>query len=418
MKDPDVLIIGAGLAGLACAIHLQEKGVSPVIVEASDGVGGRVRTDLVEGFQLDRGFQVLFTAYPEASRVLDYEALNLRTFLAGAKVRFAGDFYDVMDPWRHPWRAVGGWSSPIGSFADKWRVSSFRRDLKELPLAEIFERPETSASKLLRDAGFSESIIHRFFQPFFGSIFLDSKLHASSRMFEFLFRMLLEGDVAVPAHGMGTISGQLARRLPEGSIRLQAKVASVEPGLVKLVSGEEIRDLPVVVATEGPEAARLTGAFPAPGSRSATCLYFAAPEPPVTDPILVLNGNNRWPINNLCVLSQVAPEYAPEGQALISVTVLGKLTPTDDEVQTAVRRQLSRWYGVVVKKWRLLATYRITHAQPDQAPPGIPVEQLPARLMPGVYVCGDHRQSASINGALVSGRRACEAVLEDARAGS
>ena len=413
MTSPDVLIVGAGLAGLSCALRLNLKGVSCLVLEASDGVGGRLRTDCVDGFQLDRGFQVLLTAYPEAKLTLEYEALNLRYFIAGARVRYAGDFYEVAEPWRHPWRALGGWSSPIGSFADKWRVSSFRRDLLELPLAEIFERHETSASKLVHDAGFSESLINRFFRPFFGCIFLDSKLHASSRMFEFIFRMLAEGEVALPAKGMGAIPAQIARRLPEGSIRHEAKVGSVKPGLVRLESGEELRARCVVVATEGPEAARLTGAFPVPGSRSATCVYYAAREPPVADPILVLNGNNKWPINNACVLSQVAPEYAPEGQSLVSVTVLGKNTSSDAELEAAVRRQLLRWFGSVVKNWRQLAIYRIPHAQPDQVPPGIPVEQLPVRISPGLYVCGDHRDNASINGALVSGRRAAEAILQD-----
>jgi len=413
MTNPDVLIVGAGLAGLSCALHLNLKGVSCLVLEASDGVGGRLRTDCVEGFQLDRGFQMLLTAYPEAKLTLDYEALNLRYFISGGRVRYAGDFYEVAEPWRHPWRALGGWTSPIGSFADKWRVSRFRRDLLELPLPEIFERPETSASKLVHDAGFSESLINRFFRPFFGCIFLDSNLHASSRMFEFIFRMLAEGEVALPAKGMGAIPAQIARRLPEGSIWHEAKAGSVKPGLVRLESGEELRARWVVVATEGPEAARLTGAFPVPGSRSATCVYYAAPEPPVADPILVLNGNNKWPINNACVLSQVAPEYAPEGQSLVSVTVLGKNTSSDAALEAAVRHQLLRWFGRGVKNWRQLAIYRIPHAQPDQVPPGIPVEQLPVRISPGLYVCGDHRDNASINGALVSGRRAAEAILED-----
>ncbi|MEK7753284.1 MAG: FAD-dependent oxidoreductase, partial [Acidobacteriota bacterium] len=256
-------------------------------------------------------------------------------------------------------------------------------------------------------------LIDRFFRPFFGSIFLDSKLHASSRMFEFIFRMLAEGEVAVPAKGMGAIPAQIAGRLPEGSIWRQAKAASVEPGLVRLESGEELRARCVVVATEGPEAAHLTGAFPAPASRPATCVYYAAPEPPVADPILVLNGNNKWPVNNICVLSQVAPEYAPQGQSLVSVTVLGRNTSSDAALEPAVRRQLLRWFGRGVKDWRPLAIYRIPHAQPDQVPPAIPVEQLPVRISPGLYVCGDHRDNASINGALVSGRRAAEAILAD-----
>ncbi len=418
MREPDVLIVGAGLAGLACALHLQAAGISVVVLEASGGIGGRIRTNRVDGFQLDRGFQMLLTAYPEAKQVLDYEALNLRYFMGGAIVRYAGSFYEVLDPWHHPWRGVGGWGTRVGSFADKWRLSSFRRDLRQIPLDEIFERPETSASKLLRDAGFSDALITRFFQPFFGAIFLDSKLHASSRMFEFVFRMLAEGESAIPARGMGAIAEQIANRLVSGSIQLSTRVASAAAGRLTLESGDEIRASAVVVATEGPEAARLTNAIPPVASRSATCIYYAAPEPPLTDPILVVNGNSRGPINNLCVLNQVAPEYAPQGQSLVSVTVLGRFSPSEEDIDNAVLHQLTRWYGRDVKSWKRLAMHRIAHAQPEQAPPGIPVKQLPVRLAPGLYVCGDHRDHASIDGALVSGRRAAHAVLEDARAGS
>lgn len=419
MRNPEVVIVGAGLSGLACALHLHRERVAATVLEASDGVGGRVRTDSRDGFQFDRGFQVFLTAYPEAQQILDYPSLDLRSLLPGASVRYEGEFYAVSDPWRHPWRAVGGWGSRIGRFADKWRLGSFRRDLRQVPLAEIFERPETSASKMLRDAGFSESLIARFFQPFFGSVFLDAKLHASSRMFEFLYRMLLEGDVAIPARGMGAIPEQIAGRLAAGSIRLNTRVVAVGPGEVTLDSGEILQASAVVIATEGPEAARLTNAIPPPASRSATCLYFAAPEPPVEEPILVLNGNSRGgPVNHLCVLSQVAPEYAPPGQALVSVTVLGRFTSTEEEVETAVIRQLTRWFGREVKRWKRLAVYRVPHAQPDQAPPLIPVEPLPVRLACGFYICGDHRQHASIDGALASGRRAAEAVLEDLRAGA
>jgi phytoene dehydrogenase-like protein len=413
MADPDVLIIGAGLAGLNCARHLDEKGVSCRVLEASDSVGGRIRTDVVGGFRLDRGFQKLFTAYPEAQQSLDYEALELRYFRTGAIVRYAGNFHEVSDPWRHPWRSLSWLSSPIHSFSDRWSLGSFRRDLAALSTADIFERPETSASKLLRDAGFSERIINRLFRPFFGAVFLDSKLHASSRMLEFAFKMLAEGQVAVPAKGMEEIPRQIAARLPDGTVWLDAKVASLGEGLVKLESGEELRARRIVVATEGPEASRLTGAFPPPGSRAATHLLFAAPEPPVEDPILVLNGNNQWPINHLSVPSQAAPEYAPPGQALVSVGVLGKPGTGDRELEFAVRRQLLRWYGRGVEDWRTLAVYRIPHAQPDQAPPAVPVRRQPVRIAPGRYVCGDHRDNASIDGALTSGRRAAEAVLED-----
>src|SRR6267378_5475754 len=218
-NDPDVLIIGAGLAGLACARHLADAAVPFQIVEASDGIGGRVLTDEVEGFMLDRGFQVLFTAYPEAQRTLDYHALDLKKFTPGAFSWFAGRMNKLVDPWRTP----GGWSeslrSDFGGFLDKLRVLRLRSRLRASSIQQIFKRPERSTKDALVSAGFSEEFVHRFFRPFFGGILLDGELQSSSRMFEFVFKMLSEGDTAVPAGGMGAIPAQLAALLPPDVIR-------------------------------------------------------------------------------------------------------------------------------------------------------------------------------------------------------
>ena len=269
------------------------------VLEASDGVGGRVRTDLVDGFRLDRGFQVLLTAYPETRRVLDYPALDLRPFLPGALVRRAGRFHELSDPWRRPERAWRSLTAGVGSLADRMRMARFRGRVRRGSLEDLFRRPESSAAERLHAEGFSAEMIDAFFRPFFGGILLDRSLSASSRMLEFVFRMMAEGDVAVPAAGMGAIPEQMARRLPEGTVRLRARVAAASPREVRLDSGETIAADAVVVATEGPEAARLAG-LPAPGSRPVTCLYFAAERAPIAEPILVLDGDGTGPVNNLC----------------------------------------------------------------------------------------------------------------------
>ena len=295
---PDVVIVGAGLAGLACAIRLHEAGASVRVLEASDGVGGRVRTDVVDGFRLDRGFQVLLTAYPETRRVLDYAALDLKPFLPGALVRRSSHFHELSDPWRQPGRAWRTLTAGVGTVFDRLRMARFRGRTGRGSLAELFGRPETSAMNRLHAEGFSTEMIDAFFRPFFGGILLDRSLSASSRMLEFVFRMLAEGDVAVPALGMGAIPEQMSRRLPGGTVRLGARAASASPREVRLDSGETIAGDAVVIATEGPEAARLTG-LPAPGSRPVTCLYFAAEKAPVRDPILILDGDGTGPVNNL-----------------------------------------------------------------------------------------------------------------------
>lgn len=407
----DVVIVGAGLSGLCCALRLRKAGLRPLLLEASDGVGGRVRTDVVEGFRLDRGFQVFLTSYPEAKRVLDYGALRLRRFLPGALVRHGGRFHELTDPWRRPVAALRSLFSPVGTFADKLRVARLRSRSLRGTVEERFRDPETTTIRALRGAGFSAAMIDRFFRPFLGGIFLDPELVTSSRMFHFVFRMFSLGDACLPAEGMEAIPRQLASGLPPDGVRLGARVACVQPGSVVLETGEEINGRAVVVAAEGVGAARLLGdAIPSVG-QGVTCLYFAARQAPVEQPILVLNGEGRGPVNNLCVPTTVTPSYGRPGESLVSATVLG--VHEEGRLQAEVREQLGDWFGNAVKDWRHLRTYRIPYALPGQAAPALDVPERPVRWRPGVYVCGDHRDNASIQGAMVSGRRAAEAVLED-----
>ena len=410
MSKPDVLIIGAGLAGLCCARTLQGHGVSFEILESSDGIGGRVRTDRHEGFLLDRGFQVLLTAYPEARDQLNYPQLGLRPFLPGAVVRYHGRFLRLSDPWKDPQSLFSNLFAPVGSISDKLRLLKLRRDLRRKSIAEIFSAEETSALQALRIRGFSTRIMDTFFRPFLGGILLDSKLTASSRMFEFAFKMISEGDTSLPKQGMGAIPAQLAQVLPDSSFRMGAKVRTLRPGEVILESGESIRTKTIVVATDGPEACHLLGSSPSINSRSTSVLYFAVQEPPIRDPILVLNGGGPGPVNSVCVPNIVQPSYAPEGNWLVSVTVIGWPTNDDKILENLARAQLRRWYGLVALEWRLLRIYRIQHAHPVTHP----MEwQQPQHLADGLYVCGDHRSTPSIQGAMESGRLAAESLMRE-----
>src|SRR5277367_6080444 len=236
--SPDVLIVGAGLAGLCCARRLAAAGTSFQIVEASDGVGGRVRTDNVDGFLLDRGFQVLFTAYPEAKNVLDYSSLDLKAFAPGAFSWFAGRMNQLVDPWRMPgmWRIA--LRSDFGTLGDKLRIARLRARLRRSSVEQLFQRTERTTKDDLLAEGFSQDMMHRFFRPFLGGILLDGELKSSSRMFEFVFKMLSEGSTVVPAGGMGAIPAQLAAKLPANSLRLNAKVESLHENEITLQSGE------------------------------------------------------------------------------------------------------------------------------------------------------------------------------------
>jgi hypothetical protein len=302
--------------------------------------------------------------------------------------------------------------SPIGSLADKLRVGRLRSRVLRGTLEDRFRDPETTTLEALRTAGFSDLMIEQFFRPFLGGIFLEADLHTSSRMFEFVFRMFSQGNACLPALGMGMIPEQLYSTLNPEQVRLGTEVARVDSGSVQLASGETLSAPAIVVAVEGDTAARLLGHSIPTAAQGVTCMYFATDRPPVAEPILVLNGEGRGPVNNLCVPSMIAPAYAPPHQHLISATVLG--TAIDDApLQSMVRTQLTEWYGATVSTWRHLRTYRIAYALPRQVPPHLSAPERPVRWQPHVYVCGDHRDNASIQGAMVSGRRAAEAVLED-----
>jgi len=411
-SNADVLIIGGGLAGLCCALRLHQSGISSQILEASDGVGGRVRTDKVEGFLLDRGFQVLLTAYPEARRVLDYDALNLRPFYPGALIRYKKRFYRFADPWHHPIDGLLGIFTPVGSFTDKLRVRKLRSHVLTGSLSDLYNRPETTTLQALRNLGFSENMIDSFFKPFIGGVFFDPTLGVSSRMFEFGFRMFSMGDTALPSGGMGAIPEQAAARLPAGSVRTEARVESIQEDGVILKSGEKMKAHAVVVATEGPEAARLHGDQERPASRSVTCVYFAADEPPFSGPLLVLNGEGKGLINSLCFPSSVAPNYAPKGKSLVSVTIIGNPSQDDQQLESAVRAELKEWFGPSVKGWRYLRIYRIPHALPMQVPPVSDPALRPAQIRLNLFACGEYRNAASIQWAMVSGRQAGEAVID------
>lgn len=406
MTDRPVVVIGAGLAGLACATTLHARGVDVLVVEASDGVGGRVRTDHVDGFTLDRGFQVTLTAYPEMHRQLDLDALELRAFDPGALVWRNGKGSVVSDPFRAPSTVLATALAPIGSPFDKARIALLRRRLRSEHPARLLAGDDVTTQEALRGAGFSDTIIERFFTPLAGGIQLDPELGDSRRMFDIVFRMLADGESAVPAAGMQAIPDQLATRLPEGSIRLDSPVSDAQADSVTLADGERIAASAVVVATQGPAASRLLG-LPAVPSKSVGNVYFAAETAPTDRKLVILDGTGNGPVLNVAVMSNVAPSYAPAGRHLVSAALPRVI---DGNLEQLARDQLRSWWGAEVDDWTHLATYRIEHGQPGQRPPFSPKQSV--ALDDGRFVCGDHRDTASIQGALYSGRRCADAVAE------
>ncbi len=424
----DVVIIGAGLAGLSCALSLEGAGISVSLLEASDAPGGRVRTDVVEGFRLDRGFQVLLTAYPEAKRLLDYNALQLKKFEPGALVWHGGKFHRFADPFRNPGGAARFLFDSIVPLADKLNVAKLRARVSRSTFDEMFARPEKTTRDYLQQVPLSAGIIERFFEPFFGGVFLENELVTSSRFFEFLFRMFSAGDTAVPAAGMEQIPLQLAARLRAGTLATGARVSKLTRNAqsfqVEIDGRENLQARAVVLAVAGNQANALlggVGGWSVPEVRAwnrTTTFCYAAHQAPVDEPIILLNGEGRCvgPLNNVAVMTAVSAASAPPGAHLVVASVIGEAPQENTplvRLDDRVRAHMIKWFGPVVNSWRMLRAYPLAQALPQQR--HAEWEQSPVRLggSGGVYMCGDYRETASIQGALASGRRAAEAVTHD-----
>jgi phytoene dehydrogenase-like protein len=414
-----VAIVGAGLAGLTAARALQRHGVRVHLYEASDGVGGRVRTDVVDGFRLDRGFQVLFDAYPAVRRWLDLDQLQLAAFEPGAIIAHQGQQSMLTDPlrdWRHTWAAL---RSDAGSLIDKLRVLQLSVWCKQHTVAQIRAMTDESTLQYLQRIGMSARIIERFFQPFYGGIFLDRSLATSAKCFLFDFKMLSEGRTVVPALGMGAISQQLAAGLHDDvELNLNSRVV----GLVRedervvgirLASDEAVLADAVIMATASPDVQRITGLdMPTTGLGTVT-LYWEGDAPLTPHRKIWLNTDSQGTINNAVQLSNIAPTYAPAGRHLMSATVLGVPDISDAELYAQAERDLVGMFGAAAQHYRRLRMYRIPFAQFVQ-PPGVH-PQLPANrtAVAGLYVAGEFTEASSINAAMISGEKAARVVMRD-----
>ncbi|QDV67596.1 Protoporphyrinogen oxidase [Rosistilla carotiformis] len=409
-RKKEVIIIGGGLAGLACGVQLATRGVDFEILEATDRVGGRVRTDVVDGFQLDHGFQVFLTAYPAAQQLLDYDRLQLQTFEPGALVRYGDQFSALLDPRRRPGSLFASALSPVGSLADKLRLARLMRDVCRGELEEIWEHVAQPTCYRLQGLNFSDRFIDQFFRPLLGGIFLDRDLQTSSRIMEFVLRMLAQGEAAIPAQGMQAIPQQLADRIPADRIHPQATVLEIDGTTVRMTDGSQRSADQIVIATESSAAARLLKIDDAIAWQQVSCLYFAADEPPLKTKQLILSGDTSGPINNVCEVSTVAADYAPAGKSLISVSVLQTDVPAM-ELRSPVLNQLRGWFGEQVDGWSLLRTYHIPFALPYQSIDRMQPVCKPVQRGGMPIVCGDHCETSSIQGALHSGIRAADAVF-------
>ncbi|MGY1609919.1 MULTISPECIES: NAD(P)/FAD-dependent oxidoreductase [unclassified Geodermatophilus] len=400
----EVVVVGAGLAGLSVATRLAAAGCDVHVLEAAGHVGGRLATERVDGFVVDRGFQVFNTGYPRAAD-LDLDALGLGYFAPGAVVRAGGRAHRVVDPRRVPTALPDTLRAPVGSLPEKMAIAAFSARAGYWPVPRLLTARETTAAEHLRQAGVGTTAIERFFGPFLAGVLLEDRLETSSRYLDLLWRSFARGATGLPAQGIQAIGEQLAARVGAGRVHTGVRVTAVTGTEVSTDGGRTRADA-VVVATDPDTAAGLVPAVEAAAPRQVTTHYHVLPASPWTEPLIVL-GTPGGRLVNSVVLSDAQPAYSPDGRALVASNSLATTRETD------VRDEVARLHDVAASDLAHLTTVTVTGAQPAALPPLR--HRRPVDLGGGLYVCGDHRDTPSIQGAMASGRRTAAAVLRALR---
>lgn len=399
-----MLVVGAGLGGLVCARRLLQAGIDVTILDSSDRPGGRVKTDLVDGFLLDRGFQVAFTAYPDLCAELDVEQLGYCAFENGALIASGGKLSLVSKD-----RPLASALGPTMGIADKLRATGFSGTLAKQP-----PHDDETAGAYLERTGFSPLFMQNFARPFFGGIFLDRSLGVSAKQFAFVWKMLDAGSTVVPAKGMEAIPGQIAKDIPKTNFQLGTEAKSLLKEGENVVgvscSAGDLKADAVILATESDVAARLAGLDLITESKSSTCFWFETPGPIGEGKLLILNAQTDPFVGHIAPLSAVNPAYAPSGRHLVAATALGLHEGTDEALAERAIRNIGEWLPGGAKGWRLLRVDRIRFAQMAQ-PAGFEKRIPPVNPAPGLFLAGEFASDSSLNGAAKAGRLAAEAVL-------
>jgi protoporphyrinogen oxidase len=406
-REYKIHIIGAGVSGLVSAKVLEDNGFSPVIIEATSRVGGRVKTDLVDGYQLDHGFQVLLTAYPAAQKYLNFQTLELQLFLPGAAIFKNGKQQVIGDPLRAISLLVPTLFSNVGTIADKIKVLKLNLLLKKTSLDQIFAKPEKTTYRYLTDFGFSEKMISEFFQPFFSGIFLENKLETSSRMFEFVYKMFGEGNAALPKAGIEAIPQQLKNNLKDTTFLMNSKVKSVTDKEIFLEDGTILESHFTIIATEAtpflkekPMQSKLW--------KSCDTLYFETEKRTIHQPLIGLIADTNTLINNVFYHTRLQ-SISVGSKELLSVTVVKNHGLDPENLQKQVENELQKHCGI--SSLRFLKHYAIPKALPQLNDLKYEINPKETQFSETIFLAGDVQLNGSLNAAMLAGERAALGVL-------
>ena len=407
-EDYKIHIVGAGISGLIAAKVLEDHGFCPIVIESTESAGGRVKTDIIDGYQLDHGFQVLLTAYPAAKKYLDFKALDLQRFLPGAAIFTSGRQIVLGDPLRDLSLLFPTLFSGIGSWSDKLKILKLNHQLKKKALSDIFSEKEKTTLAYLQDFGFSTDMIDRFFKPFFFGIFLESDLETSSRMFEFVYKMFGEGYAALPKSGIGAIPKQLAKNLSKTTFEFNTAVASVKDGEILLENGTKLQTDYTIVAAE---ASSVIQNLSNQSTKWKSCdtLYFETDKRVIAKPLIGLITDDEALVNNIFYHTSIATTNTSKNQ-LLSVTVVKDHKLSEEALIARVSDELMEYCGI--DSCTFLKRYKIPMALPKLD--NLQYEMLPTetRLTTSIFLAGDTQLNASLNAAMISGERAALGVIE------
>ena len=414
-KKADVAVVGAGIAGLTAAYRLQKKGYKVHVFEAASQVGGRIRTERVEGFLLDRGFHLFFSAYPELKNFIDVKRLNVNPVYPGTLIRYENEFNLMCSPSTQIKDILSTMVAGNATWKDKLKMIRLLGAANQLNDKKLLDKEDITALEYFENQGFSDKFINSFFKPFLASTFLDNEMSTPSRLALFIFKMFNKGVVGLPEAGIGAIPEQVADKLEKGTLHLQSKVKKISSAGIQLLKGDFITADRVLLATNPLALSELLPNYNISlESRHVTCLYFATDTVPVSKPVVVLNGEDKGLVNNLCVVDLVQPTYAPEGSHLVAIHVTKEHNFDDEELVDEVMLEMAQWFGVKVNSWEHLKTYHIKYALPRQN--RLETQTYAIQEASNVVICGDHLSYGSMNAAIRSGKEAANILHKSLRA--